>query len=1017
MKSKTKSLAKRWPAFLLCVCMVFPIAGNPVLAAEENGLCEHHPVHTEACGYQEAQPEQPCAYTLSGCSECLIDVSLHASTLAENVTIDGIKYTLSEAPLTEATVIGGTTGKTLTIPATIEVNGTIYQVTTIGERAFYNVSDFCTLTLPNGLVTIEKDAFNGFSGTGLLKIPETVTTIGERAFKNGYYDEIVIGNGVKTLSADVFANVMSLYEAYTNVTLGSGIETIDPSAFSNVAVGTLTIGCSEAKITGVYELENAEEIISIDPNEKDAAWLQEQINNAPDGKRTAIEIADSVKIDKTITVPESKNILLLDKSQTCILSSYTNSIFEIAGKLEINAKNLTFKGTKTKNDSSGSIATINPGGELTLKNGVFCDGTIENMNSGAVYVGKNAVFEMTGGVIENFNTGKSASVLTGTVCVSSGGTFNMSGGTIQNNENATQSYSSAGVLIYTWNKDAKPAVMTMSGSAVIQNNTSLGNNSGGGVYMIGNAKFIMESGTIRDNYSLYGGGVCVAGTGASASASPGVGALEANCEFFMKGGAISGNYASNSGGGIYINSDGVKLTGGTISNNEAGSHGGGVYVSEPPHLLNIYNVIVTKNEASVMGGGLWFCPTGDATMAVTNGVALYENSAAEAGDDFVSLSGSNGVVTLADRLLGGGAIKWYQDGGVIGGTGGTTTPPQNVTGSVDTSIPRFDPDNPGERIMGVNQSNANYALKTIVSPESKELAESQAKLLITGNKANRGGGIGSNGAVDLGETDKEDYTLKVIKEWENTPQEAKEEIVIALKIGDYVMDTVTLNQENEWCAEFTQLPDPASLIGNLEYAVVETPVLESFTPIYKNAEVKGNTITIHVTNVYAKTINIPVTKKWSDDNNRKDIRPKSVTVNLLANGEKTDKKLVLNEDNSWTSSFNNLDECKNGQKIKYTIAEVAVEGYETAITGNTEKGFLVTNSYVPDKPSNPDEPNNPSEPNKPGNPENSSKSDELKDGTPKTNDNSNIALWMGLLGFSCLCIIGSLLFTKKKNHN
>ena len=63
MKSKTKSPAKRWLAFLLCLCMAFPPGGTMVSAAPaEDGLCEHHTEHTEACGYKAAVEEAPCGH-------------------------------------------------------------------------------------------------------------------------------------------------------------------------------------------------------------------------------------------------------------------------------------------------------------------------------------------------------------------------------------------------------------------------------------------------------------------------------------------------------------------------------------------------------------------------------------------------------------------------------------------------------------------------------------------------------------------------------------------------------------------------------------------------------------------------------------------------------------------------------------------------------------------------------------------------------------------------------------------
>ncbi|OUO80740.1 hypothetical protein B5F53_03250 [Blautia sp. An249] len=187
-------------------------------------------------------------------------------------------------------------------------------------------------------------------------------------------------------------------------------------------------------------------------------------------------------------------------------------------------------------------------------------------------------------------------------------------------------------------------------------------------------------------------------------------------------------------------------------------------------------------------------------------------------------------------------MQWYRDGAVVGGAG-------NILGSVNPDVPRYDADNPGERMTGISGSG-NFALKAVASENTKKLAQSQAKLVITGNHAQRGGGIGANGAADMGEED-QDHTLCVKKEWsENTPEDQKTELTVFLKIGEYELDAVKLNQENNWMAEFTQLPNPDSLEGGLQYAVVENPVPDHFQPVYQEAVVNDNTISVTITNQY-----------------------------------------------------------------------------------------------------------------------------------------------------------------------
>ena len=61
---KHKHTVKKVMALLLCLCMLLPIGAGFALAMEpeDTGLCEHHPEHTEECGYREAAEEAPCQH-------------------------------------------------------------------------------------------------------------------------------------------------------------------------------------------------------------------------------------------------------------------------------------------------------------------------------------------------------------------------------------------------------------------------------------------------------------------------------------------------------------------------------------------------------------------------------------------------------------------------------------------------------------------------------------------------------------------------------------------------------------------------------------------------------------------------------------------------------------------------------------------------------------------------------------------------------------------------------------------
>lgn len=90
-------------------------------------------------------------------------------------------------------------------------------------------------------------------------------------------------------------------------------------------------------------------------------------------------------------------------------------------------------------------------------------------------------------------------------------------------------------------------------------------------------------------------------------------------------------------------------------------------------------------------------------------------------------------------------------------------------------------------------------------------------------------------------------------------------------------------------------------------------------------------------------INLMVTKKWDDDNNASNERPKSVTVNLLLNGETVDK-IKLSESNGWNYTFKDLENVEG-----YSVEEVEVDRYTAEYAGDVKEGFIITNIHDDNK--------------------------------------------------------------------
>ncbi|WP_155996100.1 Cna B-type domain-containing protein, partial [Streptococcus ruminantium] len=115
-------------------------------------------------------------------------------------------------------------------------------------------------------------------------------------------------------------------------------------------------------------------------------------------------------------------------------------------------------------------------------------------------------------------------------------------------------------------------------------------------------------------------------------------------------------------------------------------------------------------------------------------------------------------------------------------------------------------------------------------------------------------------------------------------------------------------------------------------------VEEANTPNGYTSSVEGT----NITNTHTpETTEVAGTKTWNDNNDQDGKRPKSITVNLLANGEVVQSQKV-SADTNWTYTFTNLPKYANGKEIVYTVTENAVDNYTTTIDGHN-----ITNSYTP----------------------------------------------------------------------
>lgn len=869
-----------------------------------------------------------------GCS-ALKTVDLHSVTTMEYGAFQGCDALSGEIDLSNLEEIPG---NAFCYDPNITSVITCPTLRSIGDWAFI-WADISTISLPETLKSIGTYTFYKASLSGTVALPDSLTQLGASAFSGcEKVEAIQIGSGLKDIPANAFAGCTNL----KTITVNNRREDVTIPKIDGVTV-TYTIPSLTADNDKV---SNAEGALS----------LQQAVDQA-NGPVT-IEIEKDIRLDEPVRIAAGQrveitanencnifgnkdenlaNLFVVEEGGELSLTgaltlggwNNTGSILVNHGKTTIDG-NVVIEKSTLEGDSMGVIEDNGSSAELILENGTIQNHKIRGALSASIRVTEGASFTMNGGTIQdNIANTSSSDSSSPAVLLLGASTFTMNEGSICNNSGQ------CGTAVYlTASSNAAKARFTMNGGT-LSNNESHSytpySTPTGAVFVKYSAEFVLNEGTITGNcaYGGAGGGVAVMDE---------LPTEEHGTAFTMNGGTISNNTASGyrcSGGGIYSCSNYVSLLGGRIENNAA-YDGGGVYSEGNTEIyttLHIENALITGNTAD-QGGGLWFCPTGDAKLYMQDGAVIYGNTAASAGDDFASPevatgAGGNGGVTLPDYFPNGKVIQWFSDGFLYAPAGNRGTSGQGT---------RYNTVEYAKRVTGVQNEKKGLALKSVVSDGVSIPAT--GSLIITGNQASHGGGgIGANGGVVIGEATSLSYSISVKKAWDNPGYEDTQPsgVTIHLKERDTgdIVSTAELTGENGWQHTFTDLP-----LSPDHYTVTEQPLEGYKATYYQDAD--GNFI---ITNTYlttptpdvpAVTISVPVEKKWVND--YKWERPASIHVSLW-NGDAKVKEADLTADMGWTYIFEDLPEGT------YSVTEDAVPGYETLIERSDAGGFIITNTY------------------------------------------------------------------------
>ena len=255
-------------------------------------------------------------------------------------------------------------------------------------------------------------------------------------------------------------------------------------------------------------------------------------------------------------------------------------------------------------------------------------------------------------------------------------------------------------------------------------------------------------------------------------------------------------------------------------------------------------------------------------------------------------------------------------------------------------------------------TEGTYTLKETKAPTNYKLDETEHSVVVTYDADQQiyhvtidGEAVGSKASPKLitNENDIKYLNLEATKVWDdqdNVEGLRPESIEFQLyKNGTAEGKPVALSAGNNWKVTFSNLPDKDSAGNLISYSVKEVKVPAYYTVDKEEAEFVDGKATI--TNKRTpETTEVTVKKVWDDAKNQDGLRPTTITVHLLANGEKVQTSTVSGEGETWSHTFSILPVYKNGQKIIYTVTEDTVANYTATFDGTT-----ITNTYKPGKTS------------------------------------------------------------------
>ncbi len=430
---------------------------------------------------------------------------------------------------------------------------------------------------------------------------------------------------------------------------------------------------------------------------------------------------------------------------------------------------------------------------------------------------------------------------------------------------------------------------------------------------------------------------------------------------------IDGNTCVYRGGGIYSRHN-LRITGGHITNN-TGDIGGGIFLFNEGFIQGTPDnkVLIQGNQAldtathQFAGGGIFVEHKVDQNSGVQgeyganlqiNGVVITDNTArggggiGGCGEAIVQAHSGTGMALYGNTSTGSNESARAQDL-YLDGKGTLATQGIGHTNIDYTGLGRDTTSGPWQE-MEIKQDEKyleGMRFTATMSDRDKELANEIAGVIISGNTcASNGGGIGGNGAINIGMPVQTITARKVWDDFQDKYGARPQNLDLTLKHRgrqfvenvltevDEIIDTQSVTATDGWKYTWTDLPKLDDANQPWVYYVDEIAV-----PDYLKS-ISGTVIT----NAYMYR-DFTVSKIWNDANDRDGIRPEGIEIQVLRNDILWDT-VTLNASNEWKHVYPKVDRFdENGKEYKYSVKEASVpDGYTTRVNG-----FTVTNTHIP----------------------------------------------------------------------